>query len=112
MAFWRDSAEARLLRKGRPPAVSEIPEYAVVLIDHGAARHIRRLYMAARDENIFPAIIIKIGDVRAVSRHGIAQGSHSAARRHLDKPSFGIVLINGESFILQGDEDDIRPSII
>src|SRR6266567_503582 len=112
MAFGRESIEAGLLRQGRPSAVSEIPEYRVVLVDHCAAGHIGRLHVASRDKDVFPAIIIEIGNVRTVSCHWIAQGGHSPARRHLDKPTLAIVLIDGESFILQGNEDHIGRSII
>src|SRR5207237_10478350 len=103
---------SRLFRQGRPPAVSAISEYRVVLIDHCAARHVGRLHMAPRDEDVFPPIIIEIGNVWAVSSHWTAQPGHSAMRRYLDKPTFAIVLINGERLVLQGSEYDIGPPII
>src|SRR5215469_13489690 len=104
--------KARLRRESGKLAVGEIAEHCVVLIDQSAARHVRRGHIAAADKNIFPPVIVEVGNIHAVSGHGIAQRGHAAACGDLGKGSFSIVLKDGERFVLQSGHNYVRKAVV
>ena len=69
---WRQSSEACFLGE-RGPFPLQVAKYGVGLIHVHAVRHVGRSYISAADEDVLPTVIVKIGDVHAVSCHGIAE---------------------------------------
>src|ERR1700722_4089515 len=56
----RSGVQSRLFRKRHPfPAGAWVAEYCVVLID-GLAGHRNRFHMAARDEQVFPSVVVEV----------------------------------------------------
>src|SRR5580692_11506427 len=97
----------------RGPLVSfKVAEHRVGLIDHLATRHVWRLHVSSADENILPSIVVKIGDVRAVARHGSAEQSHATFRGDIGEAQLAIISINRKSLIVESDEGDIGEAVI
>src|SRR5208283_1152988 len=72
---WQGS-EASFLCQGRELVAAQVPENCVGLINLRAAGHVGRLHMSAGNEDILPSVIVEVGDVGAVCRHGVTEGSH------------------------------------
>src|SRR5580704_17400761 len=90
----------------------EVAKDGIGLIDCLAAGHVGRLHVTAADENILPSVIVKIGVVRAVARHGTALQRHAALCGYVREPGFSVVAIDRERFLVQTDENDIRTPVV
>ena len=68
--------------------------------------------MSARNENIFPAIVVEIGDVRRIAGHGQAERGHAALLGDLDETAFSVVLVNGKCFVVERYQDDVGIAVV
>src|SRR5438045_1338989 len=104
--------EPRFTGEGTPFPICRVSKDCVLLVHCNSDRHVWRSNISTTDEDVLPAIIVEISDIHAVSRHGIAQSRHSTSRCDLSKSTFSIVLIHGESLVLQSGNDDVWKSVI
>src|ERR1700732_2159072 len=89
----RLSGESRVLGQRGPFAFGVVPKNCVWLVDLPAASHRGRLNVTSADENVFPAVVVKVRDIRAISHHRIAQQSHTAPGGDFGKPTLAVVLV-------------------
>src|SRR5215831_3251596 len=83
----------RLLRQTRfggqclKPHPAEVAEYGVRLFYLYLGFAGERLHVAASDEDVFPAIVVKVGDGGRVAGHGRGEPCHIAGACHVGKPT-------------------------
>src|ERR1700691_571822 len=112
MTAGRLGGKSGFLGERRPVGSCEVAEHVVGLVDHFAPSHVWRLHVPAADKNIFPAVVVEIGDVRAVASHGTAEQGHAALGGDIRKSGLAVISIDGKSFIVQSDEGDIGQAIV
>src|ERR1700730_13949689 len=88
MPYGRPRGEPSLLSQCGPFPARHVAKGRIGLIDLTATGHCRRLHISATDKNILPAVVVEVGNVRAVPRHWVAQKSHPAFFRDLGKSAF------------------------
>src|SRR5580704_8075695 len=85
-------------------AASQIAKHRIRLFDSHARSGPQGLDVAARHEQVLPAVIIEIGDRRRVSGHWQAESLHAAGARDVGKfktPGRSKVAENGERFVVE-----------
>src|SRR5579864_1847854 len=65
MAARRLSKKSSLFGQSGPFRAIQISKNCIGLVDMAVRGHGRRLHVTPADKNIFPAVVIKVGDVRA-----------------------------------------------
>src|SRR5208283_4502039 len=77
------------------PACAQIAKYRVGLLDiHTGLRN--RFHMPARDEQIFPTIVVKVIKAGAIARHGAAELPHPAGIGNFLESLAGLVPVDGK----------------
>ena len=82
------------------------------LLHHKARRGVERLHVSPRNENVFPAVVVEISDVRRIARHGQAESGHAALLGDFDEAAFARVAIDREGFVVEGDQDDVGITVV
>src|SRR5215469_8688254 len=112
MAVRRLRGKTGFFRQRRQLAPRDIAKDSIELVDVAARSHRGRLHVAPADENILPAVVVEICEVNAVAGHRSAEQGHSGLRGNFRESVLAFVLVNWKSFVVQGDEHDVRAAVV
>src|SRR5215469_5739306 len=112
VASGRRGVETRFRGQSFPLAgCPGIPKHRVVLFDFVCGRR-DRLDMAASNEKILPAVIVKIKEPRSVAGHTAGQLAHAGRIGDLLEALARLVAEQRKGLVVESDEDDIRISVV
>ena len=108
----RRGVEPGLFGQGLPlSAGAQVTKHRVVLVN-ALARLRERPDVSPRDEQVLPAVVVEIEQPGTEACHVQGQDAHPAFAGDLPERPLTRVQVQGKSLIVQGDQGDVRESVV
>src|SRR5450631_958426 len=112
MSSCRRRLQSSFRRQSLPmPVCTQVAKYSIVLLDvHARLRD--TLDVRSRNEQVLPAVIVKIKKASPIASHGARELTHSTGIGHILKTFAAFVAIDGKGLVIQCDKHDVRVTVI